>query len=276
MLKFVQHQHVYQNTDWAALQCWYQQVGKQYYPNIQSKLLTPILPTLPGQTIIALGVPSDDDFLQASHIGQQIYIDANPPLSQQLDLLGNFGQLPIANDAIDVVVIPHLLEFAAYPTVILREVERILTPGGHVVITSFNPFCLWRLNHSLANQWHKISDKLGKLYDRQRPQLDYCWRARWLPPGQLKLWLTPLGIELLNVNQQRWQPTTKQGLNVSLKAYALVAKKHVFTVTPIKPRLQWQGSRAGKLVAAGVPQTQAQNATQQHACIGNLARKINS
>ena len=280
-----QHSQIIQDKDWIALQHWYQQIAQQRYSTLQSDLLAPILPTLPGQTIVALGVPATDNFLQSSHIAQHIYIDTSAPLSQHVDLFGNFEQLPIANDAVDVVVIPHLLEFAAYPTTILREVERILAPAGHIVITGFNPFCLWRLNHSLSNQWTRISHKLIRLKRPHKIDINCCWQARWLPPGQLKLWLAPLGFELVNLAQQRWRSTTKQGLNLSLKAYALVAKKHVFTLTPIKPQRQWQRHHNGKLAAAGLPQTQTQSAdlaTQvdeampERACSGNLAKKINS
>ncbi len=40
-------------------------------------------------------------------------------------------------------MLPHVLEFAAEPHRILREVERVLVPEGQVVIAGFNPLSLW-------------------------------------------------------------------------------------------------------------------------------------
>ena len=47
-------------------------------------------------------------------------------------------QLPFAANSIDLVVMPHVLEFYDDPHQILREVERILIPEGQIVLTGFN------------------------------------------------------------------------------------------------------------------------------------------
>jgi len=51
--------------------------------------------------------------------------------------------LPFASQSMDLVVIPHTLEFAANPHQVLREVERILMPEGHLIVSGFNPRSLW-------------------------------------------------------------------------------------------------------------------------------------
>ena len=43
------------------------------------------------------------------------------------------------------MVLPHTLEVARDPHLTLREVERVLVPEGHVVITGFNPASMWGL-----------------------------------------------------------------------------------------------------------------------------------
>ena len=43
---------------------------------------------------------------------------------------------------------PHILEFADEPHQVLREVERVLVPEGHLVITGFNPASLWGLRQA--------------------------------------------------------------------------------------------------------------------------------
>ena len=53
------------------------------------------------------------------------------------------SDLPFASESIDLMVLPHVLEFAADPHQILREVDRVLRPEGRLVISGFNPASLW-------------------------------------------------------------------------------------------------------------------------------------
>jgi SAM-dependent methyltransferase len=86
--------------------------------------------------------------------------------------------LPFASASVDLVVLPHVLEFSAYPHQVLREVERVLVPEGQVLITGFNPWSLWGLRR-----------KLGC-----RPA--FPWNGRYLGVARLKDWLTLLGFEV--------------------------------------------------------------------------------
>jgi SAM-dependent methyltransferase len=56
---------------------------------------------------------------------------------------GESSELPFASESIDLIVLPHVLEFAADPHQILREVDRVLRPEGRLVISGFNPASLW-------------------------------------------------------------------------------------------------------------------------------------
>ena len=58
-------------------------------------------------------------------------------------LLHDFAELPFASQSIDLVVLPHVLEFTAEPHQVLREVERILIPEGRIIICGFNRTSLW-------------------------------------------------------------------------------------------------------------------------------------
>lgn len=63
---------------------------------------------------------------------------------------GSYSELPFANESIDLVVLPHVLEFAADPHQILREVDRVLRPEGRLVISGFNPASLWGARQYLS------------------------------------------------------------------------------------------------------------------------------
>jgi len=63
---------------------------------------------------------------------------------------GDSTELPFANETIDLIVLPHVLEFAADPHQILREVDRVLRPEGRLVISGFNPASLWGARQYLS------------------------------------------------------------------------------------------------------------------------------
>ncbi|MCE7527036.1 MULTISPECIES: class I SAM-dependent methyltransferase [unclassified Polynucleobacter] len=60
-------------------------------------------------------------------------------------------ELPFASQSIDLVLLPHVLEFAADPHQILREVDRILLPEGRVIISGFNPASIWGVRQYLSH-----------------------------------------------------------------------------------------------------------------------------
>jgi SAM-dependent methyltransferase len=67
------------------------------------------------------------------------------PGQARVAVINRYEELPFATQSIDLVVMPHILEFAQEPHQVLREVDRVLVPEGHVLITGFNPASLWGL-----------------------------------------------------------------------------------------------------------------------------------
>jgi SAM-dependent methyltransferase len=109
--------------------------------------------------------------------------------------------LPLRNNAVDAVVLHHALETADDPRTALREVARVLAPGGRLLVCGFNPWSLLRLR---------------TVYGRLRP--DSFSRLRLVSPGRLADWLTVLGFEqqghvsYLAYGLPFWtQPTTAEG-----------------------------------------------------------------
>jgi SAM-dependent methyltransferase len=69
--------------------------------------------------------------------------------SGAVDVLCDLRELPFATNSVDLVVLPHVLEFHQDAHQILREVERVLIAEGQLVITGFNPLSLWGLRRRL-------------------------------------------------------------------------------------------------------------------------------
>lgn len=88
-------------------------------------------------------------------------------------------ELPIADQCIDLIALPHLLEFSPHPHQLLREVERVLRPEGRLLLAGFNPLSLWGLKRMLGN--HEV----------------YPWHGRFLHLARIKDWLSLMGFELL-------------------------------------------------------------------------------
>lgn len=80
--------------------------------------------------------------------------DGHDNEAKPLVVVQQFDELPFASASIDLVVLPHVLEFAEEPHQILREVERVLIPEGQVIICGFNPVSLWGARHV----WSRWSD----------------------------------------------------------------------------------------------------------------------
>lgn len=73
--------------------------------------------------------------------------------SPQAHILANFEDLPFENQSLDLLVLPHILEFSEDPHQILREVERVLMPEGRVIVTGFNPLSLWGAAQKTVGKW---------------------------------------------------------------------------------------------------------------------------
>lgn len=80
---------------------------------------------------------SDTHLPQAS--AQRTDGDAAAPVV----VVHDFSDLPFATQSLDLIVLPHVLEFADEPHQVLREVERVLIPEGRLIVSGFNPASLW-------------------------------------------------------------------------------------------------------------------------------------
>jgi SAM-dependent methyltransferase len=106
------------------------------------------LPTLRSNRmpfVFAAGEP-DASINDTSAATPTIDSDGNerpPRLAPQVVM--RLEELPFASQSIDLLILPHALEFADDPHRVLREVERVLMPEGQVVISGFNPISLWGL-----------------------------------------------------------------------------------------------------------------------------------
>jgi SAM-dependent methyltransferase len=165
-------------------------------------------------------------------VASEFTIDA---AQSQLSCSDDF--LPFSDMSIDLLLLPHRLEFSDRPHQTLREAARVLLPDGHLVISGFNHLSLW----GAAAGFKKIISKSPP----------YPWNGKFIGLTRLKDWLALLGFEVVWVEmcchippfeQQSWRKRFSFFDKVSSRrcamlggVYFIVAKKRVVGMMPIKP-----------------------------------------
>jgi len=137
-----------------------------------------------GYKAVQVGLPGID-FLRGNRIPFRFALALEPGASLAADPM----QLPLANQSVDLIVLPHVLETSADPHLVLREAERVLMPEGQVVISGFNPLSLWRVRQMFSTR------RSGS-----------PWDARFIGLLRLKDWLHLLGFELNGGRFGRYAP----------------------------------------------------------------------
>ena len=232
---------------------WFQGKLGQTVLRVERKHIARVLPNLFGYHILQIGMSGETDLLGSSRINHKIisacYRDAP---TAGIDIICDQHALPVGTDNVDVMVIPHVLEFDMHPHQILREMERVLIGEGHVVIIGFNPWSLWGL-WRLFRVWRDLPP----------------WNGKYISMTRLRDWLDLLGFEITRTEYFFYRPPLEnlrvmQNLGFMEQLgrfcwrycggiYLVVAKKRVIPMTPIK--MQWQTRR--HMLAAGVVEPSA-------------------
>jgi SAM-dependent methyltransferase len=133
-----------------------------------------------GYHALQLGWP-DVAALQANRMPHQWLAVAHESQSSsaQAVLVTDFAALPFAEASLDLLVLPHTLEFSTDPHATLREAERVLVPDGRIVICGLNPTSLWGWRQRRARITRGMG--VGHLYLPAGSELIGYWRLRdWL------------------------------------------------------------------------------------------------
>ena len=154
------------------------------------------------------------------------------PAARCSSVRGHADAMPVSSDSIDIVILPHVIEFEKDPNAILQECERVLVPEGHVIVAGYNAFGLmgaWNLLHRRGAPWN------GRFYT--------AWRVRD--------WLSALGFDTVASEGCFFRPPLPNArLLHRLQAFErfgprfcprmcgtwiLVARKRTATATPLRP-----------------------------------------
>lgn len=241
--------------NWHEFQSWYSSALGQRLLDSENDLFEKFLPDLFGYFLLQCGCPETiannvaGKWLASSRVSSRICLDYQQ--NQGISCRASLVQLPIQSDSIDIVVLPHVLEFSADPHQVLREVERVLITEGHVIILGFNPWSLWNMRRRLM------------FWAKQPP-----WNAQFLAATRVMDWLALLGFEVVQRQGYFYRPPIQkenviEQLSIIEKlgqrfwpnfgaGYALVARKRMQTLTPIRPRWRTKPRSRSQIIANGL------------------------
>jgi SAM-dependent methyltransferase len=226
-----------------ALRAWFADVLGSMLLEQEQAALDEVLQDLFGYYLLQLGWVSPRDILTESRIRMRVVMDVDRPGGLDYPYVRAMPEMvPVQSDSLDVVVLQHILEFSNDPHEVLREVDRMLIPEGHVVIVAFNPWSYWGL-------WRLL---------RRRRSRRFPWCGRFLGVTRMKDWMGLLGFDTVQVIPLFFRPPIRhQGVmrrlrfldKAGARAWPLlagvnivVAQKRVATLTPIKLR-RWRLQR---------------------------------
>lgn len=222
-----------------ALRAWFDTPLGRSLQAFEANALRAVLPGLFGTVAVQLGRLGRLDMLDACVAPTHVVLDV---LAEPNGLLvrGVPEQLPFEARSVDLVLLPHTLDYCRDPHRVLREVERVLAPEGHAVIFGFNPISLWGLRRLTVR--------------RPRPA---PWSGRFLRLARVKDWLALLDFEFVHGQMLYYRPPlAREGVMDRLHfldklgdrwwplmaaVYLVVAKRRVAGVTPLP--VKWKAER---------------------------------
>lgn len=196
-----------------------------------------------GFHALQIGLPRTP-LLKCSRIAHCFALDPEERAEVAADPL----YLPFAENALDLVVLPHALEFCEDPHMLLREVHRVVRAEGQVLISGFNPLSLWGVKRFFGREqsppWngnfiglYRLKDWLSLLgFELTAGRLD-CYA----PPFQQESWLRRLSF--MEKAGDRWWP-------IGGGVYYLRATKRVLGMRVITPSWQQRARRRKAMVPA--------------------------
>ena len=146
-----------------ALDGWLQSPAGAYVRAFEQHCLDELTADIFGYNALQIGLPQIDA-LAANRMPNKWRSATRTSSAEQLALSVDarqvavaldFAELPFASQSLDLVVMPHVLEFAAEPHQVLREVERVLIPEGQLIICGFNPASLWGARQATGRLLHR-------------------------------------------------------------------------------------------------------------------------
>jgi SAM-dependent methyltransferase len=186
----------------AALRGWFAGAPGQSVLAAEREKLCEMLPALYGPVAVQLGLCREIALLEATDAPWRIAVEAVPVPGGAVSVLADTAVLPFGAKTVGIVIAPHVLDYVPDPHQVLREIERVLVPEGHLVLTGFNPWSLWGACRRLR-------------LSRRRPP----WCGTFYSLARVKDWLHLLDFEQVAGTMVYYRPPMKSQTNLARLAF---------------------------------------------------------
>ncbi len=114
--------------------------------HLEQKLLRRMLKHIHSDQTLLLGDSHQAALVDVVKCNRALIAYPLLPQQQRNDFIcSDIEALPLLPDSMDLIVMPHILQFSPDPFHALREAYLALKPEGHLVTIGFNPLSLWGL-----------------------------------------------------------------------------------------------------------------------------------
>ena len=125
-------------------------IGSRLIQEEQEELVD-LMGTTIGNGFLQIGIWGHNKTFTKHLLADEFFL-VEQAVIEGVDLVAKFDQLPIQDQMIDVVFLPHTLEQAKVNKPILNSTTKLLKNGGKLIAIGFNPLSLWGLRHYLSGK----------------------------------------------------------------------------------------------------------------------------
>ena len=131
------------------LNSWWSSTLGQLVIQVETEKLVKVFPQVFGYHILLLGLVAQFKMIEYSVIPYQSVVNPfHRDKGVTKTITGQWDCLPFATNSVDVVVLPHTLDFSENASEVIQEACRVLIPEGRLLVFGLNPYSLWRLKSS--------------------------------------------------------------------------------------------------------------------------------
>lgn len=176
-----------------------------------------------------------------------------------------FDELPFESQSIDLAVVIHQLETSPQPHRVLREIDRVLRPEGHLVVTGFNPMSLWGLRHHWnASRLRPVIGPHGQMIGVPRLR-DWC-KLLGLETG-----VASYGLHAPMCRSQRGYDRMRVLDRAGERWWPILGAAYMFTAVKRVGGMRLIGPRWRKKVSAPTPAVVASNRSMDRRLLSPVA-----
>lgn len=221
------------------LQHWNQWLHQQFLGSqiidAEKKIIARLLDKHYGKHALLVGVPQQFSLLEATKIPCHTLVSPFLAHERQPGFVeGDLHEIPILTGSIDLVVLPHTLEYVDNPRQLIHEACRIVKPEGLIVALGFNPYSMWGIRRLLSRS-------------------EVPWSSTFNYAHQVKNWLRLAEFEIEDQSTTLFRPPVNHEkmfgklefleyvgnlLHYFGGIYCVTARAKVIPLTPI--RMKWK------------------------------------